>query len=411
MEKAKAPELRFQKDDNGQSFPDWEKKKFSMLYKKSTEKNDGSIGIDKNITVATMQFKPDIGVSKKDYLKTYNTFNVGDIAFEGHHSKEFKFGRFVENDIGNGIVSHIFSVFRPIAPYDLQFWKYAIHSEKVMQRTLSRTTKASTMMHDLVTKDFLKESILVPSLREQKKIGDFLLTLDRRISLSDKKLGTLQNIKKGMLQKIFSQELRFKDDDGNEFPAWEADRLVTKCRQINVGFVGTCDKYYVDSDSGVLMIRTGNLGDKLNIRSDNVKYISYEFHDRNQKSQLQQGDILIARHGNQGHGVLYTLPEPANALNIVIVRTDNTQLLNTFLIYALDSQYIKRQIFDASAGSTQVVINTREIERLKLLLPSLPEQQKIAAYFTTLDRSIAAAQKKAAALRTIKKGLLQKMFI
>lgn len=62
------------------------------------------------------------------------------------------------------------------------------------------------MMHDLVTKDFLKESILVPSLREQKKIGDFLLTLDRRISLSDKKLGTLQNIKKGMLQKIFSQE-------------------------------------------------------------------------------------------------------------------------------------------------------------------------------------------------------------
>ncbi|MCI7540410.1 MAG: restriction endonuclease subunit S [Veillonellaceae bacterium] len=81
------------------------------------------------------------------------------------------------------------------------------------------------------------------------------------------------------------------------------------------------------------------------------------------------------------------------------------------MIYALDSQYIKRQIFDASAGSTQVVINTREIERLKLLLPSLPEQQKIAAYFATLDRSIAAAQKKAAALRTIKKGLLQKMFI
>lgn len=174
----KNPEIRFDGFTN-----DWEQRKFSELYAKSSEKNDGSIGMDRNITVATMQFKEDVKVSTAEYLKTYYTFNLGDIAFEGHQSKEFRYGRFVENDIGNGIVSHIFAVFRPIKEFDLQFWKYAINNEMLMQRILSRSTKASTMMHDLVTEDFLNEIFLVPSLNEQKKIGTYLKSIDHLITL------------------------------------------------------------------------------------------------------------------------------------------------------------------------------------------------------------------------------------
>ena len=190
---------------NGQSVPqirfagfteDWEQRKFSELYAKSSEKNDGSIGTDKNITVATMQFKEDVKVSTAEYLKTYYTFNLGDIAFEGHQSKEFRYGRFVENDIGNGIVSHIFAVFRPIQEYDLHFWKYAINNEILMQRILSRSTKASTMMHDLVTNDFLNEPFLVPSLDEQKKIGTFLNDLDHLITLHHRKQKYCKKYKK-----------------------------------------------------------------------------------------------------------------------------------------------------------------------------------------------------------------------
>ena len=178
MNKDNIPAIRFA------GFTDpWEQRKFSELYEKSSEKNDGSVGIDKNITVATMQFKPDVRVTSDDYLKTYYTFNLGDIAFEGHQSKEFRYGRFVENDIGNGIVSHIFAVFRPIADYDLGFWKYAIHNEKLMQGILSRSTKASTMMHDLVSDDFLNESFLVPPVDEQKKIGCLLSQIDNLITL------------------------------------------------------------------------------------------------------------------------------------------------------------------------------------------------------------------------------------
>lgn len=110
----KAPTIRFRGFTE-----DWEQRKFSELYARSSEKNDGSIGMDKNITVATMQFKNDVKVSTTEYLKTYYTFKLGDIAFEGHQNKEFRYGRFIENDIGNGIVSHIFAVFRPIQEYDL----------------------------------------------------------------------------------------------------------------------------------------------------------------------------------------------------------------------------------------------------------------------------------------------------
>ena len=198
---AKKPEIRFAGFTD-----DWEQRKFSELYAKSSEKNDGSIGMEKNITVATMQFKEDVKVSTTEYLKTYYTFNLGDIAFEGHQSKEFRYGRFVENDIGNGIVSHIFAVFRPIQEYDLYFWKYAINNEALMQRILSRSTKASTMMHDLVTNDFLKEIFLVPSVDEQKQVGAFLNKLDQLITLHQRKCDELKEFKKYMLQNMFPQK-------------------------------------------------------------------------------------------------------------------------------------------------------------------------------------------------------------
>lgn len=195
---ADVPEVRF-KEFTGT----WERYKFSELYASVTQKNDLTYGINKNITVATMQYRPDIQVTDVEYLRTYNVLKLGDIAFEGHQSKEFRYGRFVENDIGDGIVSHIFAVFRPKMNYDLKFWKYAINNEQVMRRVLVRCTKASTMMNDLVIKDFLGESILVPDIKEQKKIGTALADIDRLISLYQQQLDKLQSIKKALLEKMF----------------------------------------------------------------------------------------------------------------------------------------------------------------------------------------------------------------
>jgi len=195
----KVPEIRFSGFTE-----DWERRKFSELYEKVSRKNDLTYGKDDIISVANMYFKEDSYITDESYLLTYNIFELGDIAFEGNKSKNYAHGRFVENTIGNGIVSHVFDVFKPIMkPYDLQFWKYAINNEQLMGGILLRSTKASTMMTNLVANDFLQETFLMPTYPEQKKIGAFFQELDNLITLHQRKLEKLRQIKKSMLERMF----------------------------------------------------------------------------------------------------------------------------------------------------------------------------------------------------------------
>ena len=181
-EKKNVPKLRFPEFTEP-----WEQRKFGELYSKVSEKNDFSFGTDKIISVANMYFKEDVHDSSDEYMRTYNIMRLGDIAFEGNKSKNYSHGRFVENTIGDGIVSHVFDVFRPIVNYDLLFWKYLINNESVMGRIMTHCTNASTMMTNLVANDFLKEKILVPSLDEQRKIGFYLNSLDTLITRHQRK--------------------------------------------------------------------------------------------------------------------------------------------------------------------------------------------------------------------------------
>ena len=196
------PKIRFKGFDN-----DWEQRKFSELYSKVSEKNDLSFGTEKIISVANMYFKEDVKDSSEEYMRTYNIMRLGDIAFEGNKSKNYAHGRFVENTIGDGIVSHVFDVFRPIVDYDLFFWKYFINNESVMGRIMTRCTKASTMMTNLVASDFLKEETLVPSIDEQKEIGKYLDTLDHFITLHHRKLICVKNALKFTQNDIIREKI------------------------------------------------------------------------------------------------------------------------------------------------------------------------------------------------------------
>ena len=149
-----------------------------------------------------MSYSPETRVTEQSYLGTYNVMRLGDIAFEGHANRVFSHGRFVENDLGIGIVSHIFDVFRPKVEYDLSYWRYAINNESLMRNVLIRSTKASTMMHNLVTSDFLKQSIPVPTVAEQKKIGGVLVRLDSLIALHQRKPDALKTVIKSLLDNM-----------------------------------------------------------------------------------------------------------------------------------------------------------------------------------------------------------------
>ena len=395
------PKIRFKGFED-----DWEQRKFSELYAKSSEKNDGSIGMDKNITVATMQFKEDVKVSTAEYLKTYYTFNFGDIAFEGHQSKEFRYGRFVENDIGNGIVSHIFAVFRPIREYDLHFWKYAINNEALMQQILSRSTKASTMMHDLVTNDFLNETFLVPSLDEQRRIGVFLDTLDNLITLHQRKCDETKQLKKFMLQKMFPKngeknpEIRFEGftDD------WE-QRKVSDLLQERNEQAPRSEEYPLMAfiaDQGVAP--KGERYDRSALVNDEngKKYKRTEYGDFIYSSNnLETGSIGLNKYGNASISPVYS----------IFKRTSNVDL------DFLGRRFLRKDFINEMVKWRQGVvygqwkIHESDFLKINVVVPSIEEQKRIGHCFEKLDHLITLHQRKCEKLKELKKFMLQNMFV
>ena len=193
------PEIRFP------GFTDaWEQRKLGDLYKRVNERNDGTLGRDKWISVAKMYFQdPDKVQSNNLDTRTY-VMKKGDIAFEGHPNNEFKFGRFVLNNIGTGIISELFPIYRPITEYDLDFWKYAIQLERVMAPIFAKSiTSSGNSSNKLDHNHFLNQELLVPNIEEQKKIGTLLSILSKNITLHQRKLEHLQLQKKALLQQMF----------------------------------------------------------------------------------------------------------------------------------------------------------------------------------------------------------------
>ena len=192
------PEIRFA------GFTDpWEQRKLGELYEKNDERNTFGLGAERTLSIATMTFNSEGNGADASSLPNYKVIRVGDVAFEGHSNKSFAYGRFVVNAVADGIMSPRFSCLRPKNSYPVRFWKYYIHSEQVMREILVRATKSGTMMNELVIDDLFKQSIAVPQEAEQQAIGYFFSHLDTLITLHQRKLELLQNIKKSLLDKMF----------------------------------------------------------------------------------------------------------------------------------------------------------------------------------------------------------------
>ena len=398
---SRVPRIRFKGFEE-----DWEQRKLGELYELVNEKNDGSYSKDSNITVSTMQFKSNIQISKNEYLNTYNIFKKGYIAFEGHKSKEFRFGRFVENDIGDGIVSHIFIVFRPIMEFDINFWKYAINNELIMQSILSRATKASTMMNDLVVKDFLKEIFFVPSVGEQACIGKTLKYLDHLITLHQRKLEKLKIIKKSMLENLFPQngektpKIRFSGFNED----WEQRKLgeyliqYTEVTIIN-------DQYPVltSSRKGIFFQKDYYDGNQIasenNIGYNIVPYGYFTYR------HMSDDEIFYFNINNIiDNGIVSTLYP---------VFTTNNRLDSKFLQYELNfgKEFRKYSVLQKQGGSrTYMYFN--KLRDLKLTITtSLKEQECIRNLICSIDHLITLHQSKLEKLQKIKKSMLESMFV
>lgn len=163
---------------------DWEQRKLGDEFVKVNERNNGQFAKDKWISVAKMYFQSVDKVQSNNIDTRTYVMRMGDIAFEGHPNKDFRFGRFVANDIGDGVVSELFPIYRHIGKYDLEYWKYAIHLERIMGPILSKSiTSSGNSSNKINEHHFLKHRINVPNLNEQRKIGHLLKELEIALTL------------------------------------------------------------------------------------------------------------------------------------------------------------------------------------------------------------------------------------
>ncbi|APG65430.1 hypothetical protein LPB136_08710 [Tenacibaculum todarodis] len=246
--------------------------------------------------------------------------------------------------------------------------------------------------------------INIPSLPEQQKIASFLTDVDNKITILTKKKELLEQYKKGVMQKIFSQELRFKDENGNEFPEWKDKRL---------GLIGSIISglTYSPNDinkNGVLVLRSSNVKKRLITLNDNV-FVNVE---EGKFNPVELNDILICvRNGSKRLiGKNAIIKEEHIGLAFGAFMTVYRSKYNQFLFHFFDSQHYKKEVHK-NLGATINSINGSDLKKFKVPFPCIEEQNKISTFLSDIDLKIESLAINIKKAKSFKKGLLQKMFI
>ena len=396
-EKTNVPEIRFA------GFTDpWEQRKLGDELKRIQERNREGLGDDRWISVSRMYFQnPDKVQSNNLDTRTY-VMRHGDMAFEGHKNSEHEYGRLVVNDIGDGIISELFPIYRHKWDFDNQFWKYAAMLETIWRPIFARSIAASgNSSNKLIDDHMFSESVFVPCVEEQRAIGTLLHQIDRTITLHQRKYDKLAQLKKSMLDKIFPKpgerfpEIRFA---GFTDP-WEQRKLG------ELGSVAMCKRIFKEQTTeqgDVPFYKIGTFGGTPDA------FISRELFDEYQRLYQfpKVGDILISAAGTIGRTIVYQ-GDPAyyQDSNIVWLQHDE-RLDNGFLL-----QFLNGKSWSSLEGSTLKRLYNKDLLNAEIATPSPNEQHQIGSTFAKLDDIITLHQRKLELLRNTKKSLLDRMFV
>lgn len=248
----------------------------------------------------------------------------------------------------------------------------------------------------------LNLKIAFPSIQEQEKIANFLSSIDKKISLIEEKLELFRDYKKGVMQKIFSQELRFKDSEGNDYPEWEEKRLGDYL--IKYDETTTKNNQYpvlTSSRKGIFLQKDYFAGQ--DIASEDTT--GYNIVPRGYFTYRHMSDDLIFKFNINNivdKGIVSTLYPVFTTKNI------NNYFLKMKLNEGIE---FKRYSLLQKQGGSRTYMYFSKLLELKLQLPVLEEQQKIADFLSSIDSKIESIEKELEGLKEFKRGLLQQMFV
>ena len=264
-----------------------------------------------------------------------------------------------------------------------------IKMEKQIQQTQGTSIKGIT------TNDIKNINCTLPNIKEQEKIATFLTTVDKKITNLENTITSLENQKKGLLQQIFSQKLRFKDENGNNYPNWEKKKLEDIS---NITMGQSPDSDFVNTEKIGTPFLQGNA-------EFTNKYPIEKYWCTKPQKIANPTDILLS------------VRAPVGAINIAnkkfcIGRGLSAISFNCNKLFGkYNLEFNLFQLIKKSQGSTFSSINKKDISEVILFIPCLEEQTKIADFLSAFDRKLENQKAQLEHWKQIKKGLLQQMFV
>ena len=288
----------------------------------------------------------------------------------------------------------------------LQFKKYCFSTQNVRKQI---TSKSSMTTRALTSGSLLnKVRVFFPSIEEQQKIASFLTSVDDKINLLTKKKELLDQYKKGIVQKIFSQEIRFKDDNGNSFPDW-VKGILSDYIKIKGGFAFKSLNFKKD---GIPVIRISNISNHTN-KLDLNNLVFYEKLEDDKNFIIKRGNLLIALSGATTGKASISDYKGKAYLNqrVGLFKLTNDNLDYGFLTQFVFSNLFKKELKKVLVAGAQPNISTKDIEMFSFISPCKKEQIKISRFLSSLDKKIELLKSQIDKTKEFKKGLLQQMFV
>lgn len=396
------PKLRFPEFKG-----EWEEKKLNSIFTKITQRNSDN----QNSNVITNSATEGL-VSQRDYFdkdiankdKTDNYFIIknGDFVYNPRKSSAAPYGPFTQYKLlDDGIVSPLYLCLRKNnseveSKYLENYFKTTCWHQYIYENGSSGARHDRVSIHDDV---LLAMPIKVPSLPEQQKIADFLSNVDSIITAETKILNILQKKKKALMQKLFTQQLRFKSADGKDFPAWEEKKLGDVCETYSGGTPksGTAEYY----GGEIPFIRSGEISS-----NKTELFLTEKGMENSSAKMVSKGDILYALYGaNSGLCSISKIDGAINQAILCIKTNENKRFLCNYL------QYQREYFYSTYLQGGQGNLSGKLVESFIIPLPCIVEQQKIADCLSSIDSLIQNQQKVVTTWQQRKKALLQQMFI
>ncbi|MFR5031812.1 MAG: restriction endonuclease subunit S [Blautia hansenii] len=415
------PKLRFKKDD-GSDFPDWEEKKLGDVCDTLTYGMNAAAvkfdGENKYIRITDIDdeshcYKNDELVSPDGELDNKYLVCENDILLARTGASVGKSYLYNKEDgklyyAGFLIKAHVKSENSKFIFFQTLTERY----DKWVKITSMRSGQPGINANEY--SDF---TMNVPSLPEQQKIADFLSTIDTIIEKQRAMVLAWEERKKGVMQKLFSQEVRFKADDGSDFPDWEEKSFVNTFDSLNNStFSRDCLNY---ENGSVKYIHYGDILVKYNSSVDVcdaiVPFVNEDL-DCERFAILQDGDIVIADTAEDDTvGKVIEIENTSNVKTIAGLHTiacrPKEKFASKYLGYYMNSDEYHNQLRPYMQGIKVTSISKSNIALTKIMVPSLPEQQKIADCLSALDTVIQKQKETLEKWQELKKGLLQQMFV